>query len=369
MKKKLIFLHKYLSIIIFLPLIIVSLSGSILVYKYEIDNLILSNVLSIKKDKIMPLDILEKNVKKSYPNYEIVGWLMKENDKLAHQIYLIKHNEKTKNLLYINQYTGELLNELKENNEYFTGFIDSLHTSLFLGERGVLLLTFMGLIFCIVAISGILIYKNFWFNIIRLRFDKSMQIYTKDMHKMIGIISSPILLIIAITGTYWTFNSSLKVYKKEDVYIVKPYLYNQNISLDSLYKKVTKQIGKNTLHYISFPYTEKRTLTFYVKENSTNILYDQYANVVKFNKDNGEIISTYKIKEENLKSKFINTFRKAHYGYYNSFTKLLWFLTGLTPLILSVTGIMLVLSHEKIIPKNRLKAKNINKNSSVTRKK
>ncbi len=342
MRKIALRIHKYLSFLIFIPIIVVSLTGAILVYKYEIDNLSLSNALSVKKERSISLDILKEKINKNYPNYEIVGWLLPEDDTLAHQIYLIKHNEKEKNLLYINQYTGTLLNTMKERNKYFTGFIDELHTSLFLKKYGTFILSIIGFIFCLVALSGIIIYKNFWKNFFKLNFNKKTKIYFSSFHKTIGIISSPILLIIVSIGTYWSVNSSLDTFKKEPRYIVKPNLYNANISLDALYKQVNIQLGENTLHYISFPYKEKWPISFYAKLTNDNILYDQYANIVRFDKHTGELVSTFKIKEQDLKKRFFNTFRKVHYGYYNEFTKFIWFLLALSPLLLSISGLSLM---------------------------
>lgn len=342
MNKKLLSIHKYLSLVIFIPIILISLSGSILVYKYEVANILLSNILTIEKQgKTLSLDRLVDSIKEVHPNYEIVGWLIPKNKKLAHEIYLIEHGKEVWNMIYLNPYTGSLLNNLKPKNDYFTDIVDEVHTTLFLSEKGPLITGFFGLIFCFVAMSGIILYKKFWINLFKLKFNKKTFSSFKNFHKFIGVISSPILLIIGITGTYWSLDKGLSSSKKVD-YIIKPNLYNPNISLDSLYHKVNTILGPNTLHYISFPYKEKKPITFYSKVKDTNILYDQYSNIIKFNKHTSEVESIYKISDTTFKNKFLNTFRKAHYGYYNEFTKFIWFLIGLSPLLLSISGLVMM---------------------------
>lgn len=348
MRKKLYSWHKYLSLIMFLPIVLVTLTGSILVYKYEVDNILMPNVVSVKvKEERISFDKLTQKVNKAYPKYEIVGWLIPTAKNHAHRLYLIKHEQEEWDSIYINQYTGEILDEVKAHDSYLSDIIVELHANFLLEDKGVILTTIIGLIFCFISISGIFIHNKFWKNVFRLRLDKKMLIYMSDIHRFIGVTTSPIILIISITGTYWGIASIFNEEQEKSSYIINKNIYNKNISIDELYKKSQIEMKSFKVYYISYPFEKDKQISFYGKVNNQNILYNQYSNIVTFDKNTGKKINTYKISEAKFTDKFLNTFRKAHYGYYSPFTKIIWFIIGLVPLVLGITGIYLWIKRSK----------------------
>ncbi|NQY23497.1 MAG: PepSY domain-containing protein [Campylobacteraceae bacterium] len=345
MTKSLRSIHKYLSLAVFIPIIIISLSGSILVYKYEVDNILMPKVTKVQiKKKQLSYEKLKKIVNQSQPRHEIVGWLIPTKKDQAHRVYLIKHHTKIWESLYLNPYTGELLDVLKNHDSYFSDIIVELHANFLLEKKGLYLLLLVGIFYCFIAISGIIIYKNFWKNFFILRFNKNLLVYFKDFHKMIGILSSPLILIIAIIGSYWSINSILK---KEIPYHVKENLYNKNLSLDTLHQEAKNSIKDFKLTYISFPYKGKKQLSYYGEIKSQNIIHNQYSSSIIFDKHTGNIIRVSNVNDLSIYHKFLGSLRKLHFGYYNEGTKLFWFFLGLSPLLLSITGITLMYKKRK----------------------
>lgn len=346
MKKFLFKVHKYLSLIFFIPIIIVSLSGALLVYKYEIDKSLMKDVVSVQKEtSTLTIETLKHKINKTHPNYEIVGWVIPQNKNKAHRVYLIKHHNDEWESIYINPYTSEILDKVKAHDSYFMDWILEIHENFLLEDSGNIILLILGLIILIISISGLFIYKNFWKNIFLLRF-KSLFIYMSDLHKMVGVFSSILLFIIGFTGVYW--NLAIIVNNSNPItYDIQSPLYNENISLDDLEKKSQNTLKGFELTYISFPYHHTKDITFYGHIKKQNSLYHEYASHVVFNKNNGNIISSVSVKNLPIGQSILELFRKAHFGSYNEFTKFLWFFIGLTPIILSFTGIYLWIKKRK----------------------
>ncbi|WP_230862227.1 PepSY-associated TM helix domain-containing protein [Campylobacter concisus] len=72
-----------------------------------------------------------------------------------------------------------------------------------------------------------------------------------------------------------------------------------------------------------------------------NFLHNEYSSVITYDKESGKLVSVLDIKNANLSEKILSTFRRSHFGNYNQITKFIWFLVGISPLILSISGLYL----------------------------
>ncbi|MGB0988715.1 MAG: PepSY domain-containing protein, partial [Pseudoalteromonas spongiae] len=88
MKKKLHLWHRYCGLVIALPLIIISLTGSILVFKEEIDHLIMPELASVNASPGTRLsyDNLHTTIKHNLPNYEIGSWEIFDDGQTADRV-------------------------------------------------------------------------------------------------------------------------------------------------------------------------------------------------------------------------------------------------------------------------------------------
>jgi uncharacterized iron-regulated membrane protein len=348
MIKKIYKWHKWLSIFIFIPIVLISLSGSILVYKQELKNIFMPSIMNIKESGSFSFDKSIEKINSVYPEYEVAGWLLPKEENKSHSVYLIKHNTHEWDVIYFNPYSKEILDELRAHDSSFLDWLVEFHSSFAIEEPGLVILGIVGLILLIIAISGIIISRKFWKNLFRIRFDKNKSIYFSDLHKTLGIITSPILLIIVITGTYWCISYSIMELKEHEHFDIKSNMYNKEIvSVDNILQKAENSIENFTVNYIAFPTEPDNHFRFFGEIKDQNILFNEYSNIVTIDEKNLEILSVYNITNESFLSKFLDTFRKAHYGDYNQITKFIWFLIGLTPLILSFTGIYLYLKRRK----------------------
>ena len=83
-------IHTYASLIFCIPLVIACFTGSVLVYKDEINNILMPGVIYVAKNSDeneqksrLKFDELREKIEKEYPHHEIVGW----NIDADHNVY------------------------------------------------------------------------------------------------------------------------------------------------------------------------------------------------------------------------------------------------------------------------------------------
>ena len=95
MRKKLYKWHSVGALIAILPLLIISLTGSILVFKVELDTLLMPDKMQVNNTdpaERLSLDVLMAKVKSTYPKYEIGSWELFDDNSRTDTAYLIKQH-------------------------------------------------------------------------------------------------------------------------------------------------------------------------------------------------------------------------------------------------------------------------------------
>ena len=234
-------LHTYLSLLFFIPLAVVCFSGAILVYKNEINNIFIPELVNANlKAQRISLDKIKEIVAKELNDYEMVGINIDANPKRCDKIWLIEHNDSQKEwkFIYFDAFSGKIKSEPLAHDEGFFGVLTELHESLFLEKSGHIILTLTAIFTFFICISGFVIYRKFWLTLLRLRVNR-LNIFMSDIHKMIGIFSTPILLLICISGVWWEFQMARMPEFKND-FVIDAKIYNKSLSLDELVARSKK---------------------------------------------------------------------------------------------------------------------------------
>ncbi|MDZ7935571.1 MAG: PepSY domain-containing protein [Emticicia sp.] len=114
--KRLLFsIHSWFGLITGIFMLLLGLSGSILIFKDDLDELIYRKSLIVKPEaKALPIDSLYKIITNKYKNLDGIAWInpMAEKDQSYHfRFYLNDARIESYDLgaMNINQYTGEIL--------------------------------------------------------------------------------------------------------------------------------------------------------------------------------------------------------------------------------------------------------------------
>ncbi|WP_153916324.1 PepSY-associated TM helix domain-containing protein [Shewanella sp. TC10] len=354
MRKTLFKWHSYGALIAMLPLLIISITGSILVFKVEIDSLLRPAHMVVDAQPTsqrVSLDSLMQTTLAANPGYELGGWELFDDKQRSDAGYLIKHGTEEWQKIYINQYSGELLSQAQPMGHYITDWLLELHYTFLLEVKGAWVGFAAALIMLFLGVSGIILYRRFWAKIFTMRFKAVKRVLFSDIHKFIGILSSPVLIIMAFTGGYWNIAGILHEINEHGdgghVYITAP-LHSPDISFESLRLQSSQEIPSYQAGYLAMPHEPGRDITFYGDVDSNNPFNSEYASTVSFDKTSGELLTKQDIREAGFLMVFLDSFRKLHFGYFGGLiTRIVWCIVGLMPVLLGFTGLYLYWSRRQ----------------------
>lgn len=357
MRKTLFKLHSYFALVALVPLMIVSVTGSILVFKAEIDQWLMPEVAALPyTDKAMDHFVrknhnqLQETIEERFPDYIIGSWEMFYDGREADRVYLIKKGTDDWYKIFFDPFVGVVLSEPVELTSYLTDFLLSLHYTFllngvgsedsqwgtFVGLLAAMILTFLG-------VSGLIIYRKFWLQLFQLRIKKSARVIAGDLHRFIGVWSSPVVLVLGITGIYFNaveYYHEVFEHTEEEHYHPTENLYSGQLDFQFILEDSKRQLDGFTPTYLLYPFEPEVSITVFGYLPSANPFASHYASTVTYDRSNGELLSAVNGQETGVANQVFDSFRKLHFGSFAGVTsKVIWSLLGLAPLFLAITGL------------------------------
>ena len=360
--------HLWLSLIFCIPLIIISISGSVLVYAEQINEVLLKDKVFRTQESIakfpvrMKFSTLQSEINSKFKEYAIMGWSIAQDASKTNKIRLSSQKLQKRIIIYLDAFSGEIKGAPMPRDEGFIGTINKLHAELFLGRGGRIFTGIVGLSALLIGISGFFIYKKFWQNLFSLRLDRAIY-FMRGTHRLIGVASTPVMFAIAISGAWWELRAvTYKPLANPCGAVLQNFKTKRNstvaasngavsmkaaqnlATLDEALAQIAVKFKEFRSTYIAFPLCPGGAFTVYGFEAGQNPLQSPYASRITIS-DTGEILKADFINDADFSDKLQDGFRRAHAGSYGAITKLIWFLAGLAPLFLSICGFYITLKN------------------------
>lgn len=355
-------------------MILIALTGSILVFKHEIDVLLTPNQVQVEpQDGRLDQDIMMAGVHGQLPDYHLVGWALFEDPARADVLFLMRNDTNIWQKAFLNGFTGELLSEPHGLEEGLTDWVLSLHYTFLGGHLGMLVVGILALAMCLLGATGIWIYKRFWINLFSLNW-KNRRVLMGDFHRKVGIFSSPVFFILGLTGAWWNLTHAITDLAAhglgdEDPVLSKRY-YGPDVSLDEIFAKANSGIEGFRTHYIAFPRDEESPIALYGQVSEKGMLRSQYGMVQSFDRLSGEAGSVYDIREGHPVEQMLDSFRPLHFGDFGGLlSRLIWCLLGLSPGVLAMSGFIVYLERNKKKSKQKKTSEHLEESKKRTSKK
>lgn len=205
MRATMIFLHKYIGLILGLLLSITGISGSMIVFDRELDELITPQTADFEAaDTLASFDLALDNARAAVNNGTEPTRLMLGRHNGAPHIIRFPTPEGAAGPIEvsINPGTAEVL-AVRNWGEYPVTWMYHLHLSFFGGERGEILVGILGFCLLFFCLSGIYIWwpkaGQVW-RAFTIRRDAGAFRFNFDLHKTAGIYFLPVFLMLAVTG-------------------------------------------------------------------------------------------------------------------------------------------------------------------------
>ncbi|MDF5733148.1 MAG: PepSY-associated TM helix domain-containing protein [Rhizonema sp. PD38] len=347
-------LHRYIGLGVGLIAIIVGLTGSLLVFQSEITtHQKRFQIGSITpKGEMLPIEVVLNTMKKSYasqPDSKLNRvYVPTKPDEPFDVVYVTKNNDWIDN--YVHPYTGAVLvNNLNSNPvDRFYKVIYPLHTSLLANDMGNKIVGTVGLLMCILTISGIFLWPG-WRKLrmgFRIKWNAHPKRVNFDIHKVAGMIAAVFLFFTFFTGFCWNFSEfsepviraiTFSGVKQEPV---SQYIPGQSpLKLPEQLKIAQAQLPTAELRSVYFPQKPDSALMIRYKLPQEKVDYGN--SYVYLDQYNGKVLRVDNfLKPSSLGDRILNSFDALHYGTFGGLpTRILYVFVGLSPFLLLVTGI------------------------------
>jgi uncharacterized iron-regulated membrane protein len=368
-------LHLWLGLSVGLIVFIVSLTGTMYVFKDEIQNQLRKDAMYVKSETItqQPLSIetlkekisLELNEKFPVSSVEIpldknksYEFFYYEKDKKAWNYF---DEVKINTSVYVNPYNGQILGIYNEKYDIFP-ILKSIHWSLLLkNEWGKYIVGIPTVLFIVMLITGIILWwpKNRNARKGRYRFNwKNVKTWKRknyDLHNILGLYASFIALLLSLTGIYFaypwvknafnvTLSGTFELPKEKEV-ISPDSLLSKNSSVYSITAQKTKKLYAGSASF-RIPLNGKTKkgkelknipVTVYGKEGRFAI-----RNQLIFDKYSGKLLLNTPHQKLTAAEQYANANYDIHTGsYFGLLGKIIWFLAGIICTSLPVTGFLI----------------------------
>lgn len=368
-------LHLWLGLSVGLVVFIVSLTGSMYVFKDEIQNILRKDAIWVKPETItqspVPIEVLKEKisleVNEKFPissveipldknkSYEFLYY---EKDKKGWNYF---QEVKINKLVYVNQYTGQILGVYDEKYDLFP-ILKAIHWSLLLKtDWGKYAVGIPVVLFIIMLLTGIVLWwpKNKKARRARFSFDwKNVKTWKRknyDLHSILGFYVSFIALLMGLTGIYFsypwvknvfnfTLSGSLELPKEKDIKSPDSLLAKNHSIYDTTARETKNLYQESSSFRIPLNGKNKKgkelkniPVTVYQKEGRFSerslIVFDKYSGKTLSNKPHQSLTNA---------EKYANANYDIHTGsYFGLFGKIIWFLAGLVCTSLPVTGFLI----------------------------
>ena len=337
-------IHRWTGLSIALFIILVGLTGSLLVFLDEIDENLNPQIKTVEmgKQKVL-LDKMIGSVLEKAPNATIRRVKINPDLKRAYEFRLINNHENY--LAQVNPYTGKLL-DLCPNDSYFISFIYSLHTSLLFPPWGDLIVAILALLFTISSLTGLWVQRKFLFKVFKIGIRKNRNVKTtnSDTHKLIGSIALLTNLIFGGTGIYISLYAYDLKFLTEQKQEPQKLIYDVSYRLDNLIFDAQKRIDGFEALFVSFPKSNTDNWVIRGKVPFGNALYaPKYSNAsVEYSFSDGQYKKAFDMRTADFGEQLRDFGYEFHFGKYGGLPiKILYFIGGLLPAILSITGLII----------------------------
>lgn len=339
--------HSRFALLAFLPLLVICVTGSVLVFKHEIDALLMPDAVRVAPEgERLGLGVLEDRLQRQVPDHEVVGWALFQDPGRTDLVYVIPHGSDEWHYVLVDPYSGQLRAGPVGLTDHFTDWLLALHYMFLIDDPGLVMTSVCALMLCFLGITGLVLHRRFWRNFFTLRWRARLIVYFSDLHKMIGVVASPVLLVLGITGGYWNIMHVIEEIEEHaggaEHHVMQSRLYSDSLELDGLLAQARESVEDFEPAYITFPYEPGVTFRVFGDVPEPNPLISQYASMVAFDPQTGARLSTFDIRDAGFGARLLDSFRRLHFGDFGGLpTRIFYAVVGLSPLVLAVTGLTL----------------------------
>nr|WP_295922355.1 PepSY-associated TM helix domain-containing protein [uncultured Dyadobacter sp.] len=352
LRRTLFKLHSWLGLFTGVFLILLGLSGSVLVFRTELDQFFNRDLLHVapSEDKHTALKRCYEHITSRYPNLDGIAWVNPDagpGDAYNFRIYFNDARLFTYDLglISFDPYTGAVLRE-GPSSQFTPSFIEWLfqfHFSFQLGMPGAALTAIFGITMLLSLLTGAIVYRKMIWKVVCFRVKinrKNWRTISSDLHRVVGVWSLLLNAVIFFTG-FWMnlFAFHAKTWQNELV-ATRPNTL-MTVSPDQMYRQAMAAMPDLEPTYVYLPTQPARKFEVRGYTKGQWKLWGS-GNSVRIDQHSGEMLDINRLDDKPLWERIEATFFPLHVGNFGGLpVKILYVIIGLTPGVLAVTGFLL----------------------------
>lgn len=347
----LLWVHLWTSLVVGAFILVVTLSGSALIFYPEINKLLYPEVFAATPGNV-PLEQVYRTVQAAHPHQK-VEWIFRPIE--ANSVYRVQLEGESITYIFVDPGSGHILGAFPLDDT-LVGWFTKLHTELFLGQIGTLIVGVIGIFLLIATITGIYLWwpgLKKWMIGWVLRWKRGLYIRLYDLHKLLGIITVPVLLIIVLTGIAFCFYDQVRPVwyaitftaqpEYKEVESTPPSKNARRLTLDQIAARAHTLVPDGIVAWINVPGEAKAPAEVWLSAP-----FDPYAGagydgqvMVQLDQYSG---ATLDINDPRTKPWNVDLFENwlftLHVGSFGGIAmRIIYLIVGLTPTALAITGV------------------------------
>lgn len=354
-------LHLWCGLIIGLWALVMGLSGSLLVFKDEIEAALEPELFTVEPEAgRASLDSVADYVRRRFPRHLILQFRDLDQTHRSH-IVRVARRDGNKELIdqrhiHYNPYTGKILGEYKRWTGW-VGWFQELHYFLFAGHRGLVVNGSLGGVLLLMCLTGLVVWwpgRRNWKAGLEIKWSAGWRRLNFDLHRAGGFFSAALLAIMAFTGFYFAHSRIVTVLlvkatggDPEQVQLLFTSPKSEIVEggrwhpLDTIRENADSLLPEGfVLSVLRVPLTPDDSFALFGRRpgnplsRGLGIAYvDQYS---------GRVLAKFDSREQSPGMRAVLACSPIHFGTWGgAWSKALWVLVGLTPGALFVTGFLM----------------------------
>lgn len=318
-------------------LLVMSLSGSVLVFHEEIDRAFFGSRIALTKPaQALSFDRSFEKIRKDNPGWEIrVPTLPRKNEALKYEL----RKDKLRKWIFVHPETGEVMGAVSRADKRFVDVLLTLHYSFFAGTPGKIFVLIIGIIFLVLLITGTVLYRKSLLKVLLFKQHfsrKSRRALFSSVHRLLGVWGLVLNIVICITGIRIAYVVASAGINAAPFETSVPAMTR---SIDRLISEASNNYPDFNVTYIRFPLTAESNLMLLGHLKSDPSYYGRVYSNIAIDYQTGKIEGITLLKDKPALDKFLTVLQPLHFGdYAGIWIKLIYTIGGLLPGVLAVSG-------------------------------
>jgi uncharacterized iron-regulated membrane protein len=358
-RRWLFLIHLWIGLIIGPVVGVVSLTGAIVVFRYELNRMTTPGTAYVTPQaQRLTIDGMAAILQKASPGDRLysVGWgeVGPGNAWNFRMVSPEGHRIHT----YVNQYTGEITGRDDYHDKWMQWFFD-LHAYLLAGDTGMFINGFVGLATVILGLTGLVVWwpgTLHWLFGFRYAWRTGWKRQNYDLHKVVGFYSSVAVIVVALSGMYYSFPTLFTTVTERvtgrPAMITSPRAStaatDRRVPLEQFIRVAEQAQPGTTAVQMSFPQKVGDPVVVRTKERERD-WHRIGLNYVYLEPADARILRNLRFSDANAATQTILFMYPLHFGrfggHWNTTTfysvMVLYVLLGAAPFVLLITGLLM----------------------------